>query len=533
MGVTSALDLRVLDDIQTRWASVFTAGGANREPQVKKGTPLQQARAAVDQARGEQAWIEEQIHQQQEAEQQHQSALEQLSRIGTELPQGQERQKALALQLARCSELEAEIGRQQPLLEGLVKDQTGLAQDRKQLQEQQRLVAELETAQAPASARLADLRSQLPALEAASQEARQQLELLEQASSQANRNAQAVEDRLGRLKLLQEQDQLQRQLAALALLQQRLTQLENDLKALPEVDAAAVEQLRKLEAAVRAAEVRAEALAAGVEVIRSGLPLRLDGELLEPGASRLLSQPAVLQVGDDVELRLLPGGGTSAADALAALEKAQQLLAAGLKPYGLASVEEVATAERRRNDLLAEERNLQEQLRSGGDAAKVSQRLNSIRLELEALPADPADGDTAGGVVLEGEALQARLSQLEQDLRQARQARDQAIAAEQSQRQVLQQSNTALEGQRQANETAERELRQQENQLLEARTRVEALLERHGSLEALEAALGGLDQRVLETKATLAALQAELIALAPEQLRMEHQRLEAASLRVV
>jgi chromosome segregation ATPase len=208
----------------------------------------------------------------------------------------------------------------------------------------------------------------------------------------------------------------------------------------------------------------------------------------------------VLQVGDDVELRLLPGGGTSAADALAALEKAQQLLAAGLKPYGLASVEEVATAERRLNDLLAEERNLQEQLRSGGDAAKVSQRLNSIRLELDALPADPADDDTAGGVVLEGEALQARLSELEQDLRQARQGRDQAIAAEQSQRQVLQQSNTALEGQRQAIETAERELRQQENQLLEARTRVEALLERHGSLEALEAALGGLDQRVLEPK---------------------------------
>lgn len=40
LGVTSALDLAVLEDIQQRWSTVFTAGGVNRKPQVRKGSPL-------------------------------------------------------------------------------------------------------------------------------------------------------------------------------------------------------------------------------------------------------------------------------------------------------------------------------------------------------------------------------------------------------------------------------------------------------------------------------------------------------------
>ena len=536
LGVTSALDLAVLDDIQSRWSAVYTAGGANRAPQVKKGSPLQLARAAMAAAQADLAMMEERIDQQAEAEQHYQAAVEQLARITLELPQHQQQRQALGLQLARSRELEAGINQQQPVLEALVKEQTALAQDLQQLQQQQRLVAELEAAQAPGNSRLAALREQLPALESALQQARQQLELLQNASGQAASQAQLIEAKQNRLKLVQERDQLSQQLSGLELLQQRLSQLDRDLESLPAVDGAVVEQLRRLEAAVKAAEVRAESLAAGIEVIRCGQALRLNGELVEAGSTHLLSQAALLQVGDDVELRLLPGGGTTGAEALEAVAKARLALAKALEPYQpfqLVAVEQVATAERRRSDLLAERQNLLAQQRSGGDASKLGLRLQTVlqeleALPLEALPLDPAAGEAPSSTELEGDTLQSRLAQLELELRQARQARDQAMAAEQGQQQQLRQATASLDGHKQAIEQADQELRQCANQLLEAKTRVDALLQRRQSLEALQAAVAELEQQRIAIQMALAALQSELQALDPTKLRSEDQRLEQA-----
>ena len=536
LGVTSALDLAVLDDIQSRWSAVYTAGGANRAPQVKRGSALQLARAAMAAAQADLAMMEERIDQQAEAEQHYQAAVEQLARITLELPQHQQQRQALGLQLARSRELEAGINQQQPVLEALVKEQTALAQDLQQLQQQQRLVAELEAAQAPGNSRLAALREQLPALESALQQARQQLELLQNASGQAASQAQLIEAQQNRLKLTQERDQLSQQLTGLELLQQRLTQLDRDLESLPAVDGAVVEQLRRLEAAVKAAEVRAESLAAGIEVIRCGQVLRLNGELVEAGSTHLLSQAALLQVGDDVELRLLPGGGTTGAEALETVAKARLALAKALEPFQpfqLVAVEQVATAERRRSDLLAERQNLLAQQRSGGDASKLGLRLQTVLQELEAvpleaLPLDPAAGDAPSGTELEADTLQTRLAQLEIELRQARQARDQAMAAEQGQQQQLRQATASLDGHKQAIEQADQELRQSANQLLEAKTRVDALLQRRQSMEALQAAVAELEQQRIAIQMALAALQSELQALDPTKLRSEDQRLEQA-----
>jgi len=52
LGVQSPLDLAVIDDIQNRWSAVYTAGGANRAPQEKKGSSLQVAREARIRAEG-------------------------------------------------------------------------------------------------------------------------------------------------------------------------------------------------------------------------------------------------------------------------------------------------------------------------------------------------------------------------------------------------------------------------------------------------------------------------------------------------
>ena len=536
LGVTSALDLAVLEDIQDRWSSVYTQGGANRAPQVRKGSPLQLARAATVQAEAELHSIEASMAQDALT---YQQALDSLSRIGEQLPQQRLQQEDLLKRLARSRELQEQINSQQPLLDGAAKELTSLGQDRSQLSQQQQRILELTAAQAPGQAALEELKQQLPALESKLQQAQQQLDAEQKRSEQANASARSLERRLNCTRLQREQRQLSEQLISLEELQARLSRLDNDLAALPEVDGAAVDRLRALEAAVRDAQVRAESLSAGIEVIRAGQALSLDGEVLEPGTSRLLSQPAVLQVGNDVELRLLPGGGNDTAQAAAVVDSACQVLADALAVLKLPSLEAVVTAERRRSDLQAERQGLQGQIGTAGDAGKLRARQTEVTRQLAELPVESGDDEPLAGELTSPaghadpvladdnviEDLESRISQLEIALQQSREQRDTANTALKAQQSVLQQASRKLEQRRQEITAAEQGLRQQENQLLEARTLCDSLLERHGSLEALQAAIEAGEKRCDALQALLNALRIELNELDPERLNSEQQRL--------
>lgn len=519
LGVQSPLDLAVIDAIEQRYGEVFTAGGANRAPQVKRGSALQLARAAVADAQDELEAISARIAQQAEAEQAYQAAAEQLERLAQEQPELQRQRQALDQQLNRDRELEAELAKLTPLLAAAQKEHAELSADQQLLTQQTHRVAELEAAKAPDTDKLEALSQQLPELETALQSERQQLDALHQASTTTTAAVTALEARQQRLSQQQQQATLQTQLAALEATEARELQISRDLEALPALTAKDVEQLRRLEAAVREARVRADALATGIEVIRAGVPVRLDGSELAAGSSHLLSEPALLQVGDEVELRLLPGGGISAAEASQAVEAAQQALAAALKRLTLQTVEEAATAERRRSDLLAEQERLRQQA-GAGDAASLRTRLQQITTALEAQAQDPADAAPTA------ETLAERLQQLEQELRQARLSRDAASQAEQKQRQLLLQREQEREALKQAIEAGLQGLRDRDNQLLEARTRVDAVLKRRGTQQALQAALLEQEQRRAASQQRLDALQAEREALGTTTLNARAQQLE-------
>ncbi|MFM8259959.1 MAG: AAA family ATPase [Vulcanococcus sp.] len=530
LGVTSALDLAVLEDIQGRWDAVYTPGGANRAPKVRAGSPLQLARAASEQAQDELHAIEALIGQQVTDAQTYQQALEQLSRIAEQLPLKREQSQDLQKRLARSGELQQQIGTQQPLLDAASKELTSLGHDRSQITQQQQRIVELTAAQAPGQTQLEGMKQQLPVLESGLTQAQQQLEQQQTRSEQEIASARTLERQLNRTRLQREQLQLAKQLAALEALQDRLKGLDADLAALPEVDAAAVERLRKLDAAWRDAQIRAESLSAGIEVIRAGQPIRLDGQPLEQGSTQLLSQPALLQVGYDVEVRLLPGGGNDTAQAAAAVATAHQALTDALAALKLPSLEAVATAERQRSDLQAERQGLLAQPRSGGDTTKLKNRQAAVASKLAELP--PEAGESAFGATapspteeLGVEELDTRIGQLEWALQQAREHRDEASTALKERQAGLQQANRKLEEHRTTITAAEQALRQQDNQLLEARTLLDALVERHGSLEALQAAITALEQRRQELQATLDGLHKELTALDPEQLSAEQLRL--------
>lgn len=528
LGVTSALDLAVLEDIQARWSAVYTPGGANRAPQVRKGSPLQRARAASEQAQTELHSIEASIGQQAEDALAYQQALDTLGQIAEQLPQQRLERQALQLSLSRSLQLEAQITSQQPQLDGVLKELGSLQQDRSQLLQQQTRIQELTADQAPAQAALLGLKEALPGLESSQLQAFSQLEQQQRLSAGAVAAVPVIEERLKRLRLKEEQGRIVQRLADLEALRVRFRDLSKAVEALPALDGPAVERLRRLEAARTTAEARAEALATSLELIRADQPVLLDGEALQPGASRQLCQPSVLQLGNAVEVRLVPGGGAGTAKAAQDLERSDQALASALEAFGLASVEAAAALERRRSDLLAERQRLVEQAKANGEENKLRLRLQAIDGELGS-PSVTAAAETEGldpTASPSEEELLLRISELDTELQQARTSRDAAQREQQRLQSQRQQADQALADQRQAIAAAEQALRQRDNQLLEARTLGDALLQRHQSLEALGAAITAQEQRRDALHTTLTGLRAELDTLAPETLKAADQQLE-------
>ena len=519
LGVQSPLDLAVIDDIQNRWSVVYTAGGANRAPQVKKGSALQVARSAVADAQNALRMIGEQIAQQSEAEQAFQDAEAQLERVRQSRPGLQADRLALEQKLGRCKELEAAIAVAEPQLQVAQETCDELRQDHEQLQQLHRERLTLEAAKAPDLARLHELKGQLPELELARGQALEALQTQDGTVAAATEAATALEGMQKRWQQRLEQGRLQEQLEILSANQARFAALQAELAQLPELKAADVERLRKLEAEQRDALVRAEALSAGIELIRAGQTVRVNGAELTPGSRRLLSEPAVVQVGGDVELRLSPGDGNSAAEAGAVLEAAERTLQAELQRWQVATVEEAATAERRRSDLLAEQQRLVEQ-RDGADPNAVQRRLQELNEALQQQPL--AALDEAG---LDREALEQRLKTAEQRLNSAREQRDTATSRVLELRTQLDQGTQQLDDHKTAITAAEAALRERENQTLTALTLINALQERHGSAEALAEALAQATQRHAELAAGIATLQDELEQLGGGSLKRQFNAL--------
>ena len=520
LGVQSPLDLAVLDDIQTRWATVYTPGGSNRAPQVKTGSPLHDARKAATEAHEDLEAIGVQITQQAAAEHAFQEAEAQLENLRRSLPPLKAQRQDLDQKLTRSRELEAAIAVEKPQWQGAQKERDDLDKDRTQLEELQKQVTTLEAAKAPDQEKLEALKQQLPDLVAARAHAQEQLEVQQEAVAKAIREATAIENLQKGLGQLKEQQRLEQQLAGLATNQARCDALQTEIARIPALTAADVEALRRLETARRDARVRAEALSVGIEVIRAGRPVRVDGVELAAGGRQLLSEPATVQVGDDVELRLTPGDGSNAAEAATVLAEAEGKFQAELQRWQLTTVDEAATAERRRSDLLAEQQRLIEQ-HGGADPEALRLRLNALIQGADAQVAlDAADA------ALQGEALESRLHELEQQLTEARKQRDTATKTEQQQQALVKQSSAELDAQNKLITTSEADLRARENQSLEASTRIHALQERHGSLEALTAVLAQARERCRELQSKLEGLENGLAELGAESLKARAAEIE-------
>jgi hypothetical protein len=321
-------------------------------------------------------------------------------------------------------------------------------------------------------------------------------------------------------------DQLAKKLEQVKERRTHLDELEKQLARTPPVSAQKLKALQRLEGECTKCRAAMEAMAAGLEVVESRVPVEIDGHRLTAGQSHTLAEVADVIIGPDIRLRLRPGGGSSLAEARERLKQTENELDEKLASLGVAGLAEAADAGARRQQIELE--------------------IQTTRASLEGLGADTIDSEFADAahacaVIESGIERRAALvsgfqppsnppdarrlaNRLSQELVEA----ESAEAASRARRETVA---------RHARESADRlgaqrtNLAGQKRAADELGTRLNVLIERCGDdatrarlIEALLAARTTSAEALSETRRKLAELQPDLVESDRQRCRRAVER---------
>jgi hypothetical protein len=331
-ALESALDRRVLEQLQQRSASLFTATG-----RIKAGSPLALALQQEAEAAEELALAQQRLND-------LEAAMEQLRQLGERLQQiDQVERPALQQRLQGQQQRQLLVAQRDPLAASVAQLRRALEQQRERHQLQQQLV-QLEQQQQRHQRQLMQQRAERQAFEQRRQRLLQTQEL--------------AQLQLDLSQLTEEEAQLQEHQRQLHSLQSQAETLKQQLAQGPAIDAEHVRQLRRAEQDWAQAHTRCQAMAASLELLAADQPVCLNGEALQLGEVKQLSSTGELQVGAGVRLRLSPGGGDALPKAQAELERRRQALAALQLSLGVSDSDQAEAIETQRRILESELANL-------------------------------------------------------------------------------------------------------------------------------------------------------------------------------
>ena len=494
-ALQSPLDQQVVDRVDEQLNATFTNLG--RTPRPKKHSPLwtagqQKERVAQELARAEQGVQEDRV------------VSRQLAQVGEELAQVRGRLDDLKKRLPQLRRLQSQCLVQSKELDSLNVRVERLGQDQRSLRELTSAARQHKLDREQSLNQEQVLAQQLASARQTRAEHEEQVNHLRERDTYLFRKVEQLQCR-------KEQRRLQQELQALQDRQQVEERLRNDLGRLPPVGLDEVKELRRLEGRQRDCRTRRDAMAATVELLHARQQVRLGGQALTVGQPFPLTGAAELRVGEDVTVRIRPGGDQTAL--AKAHQEATRALEEKLGRLGVASVEAA-------DEVLRERQGLEQQLKAQRQqvAPRPLQRLQEELAQVEArrrqlAQAAPgkADATPSGEAPLTPAVLERQLGEHQQASRQVKDRCRQAEAA----LNTAQQAVTAIESRQAQVQTRLQVLASQEQSCL---GQVRTLLATHGTIEALATrATEGKEQQA-KARIRLDQLRRQLQdLLAPEQ----------------
>uniref|UniRef100_UPI00056ECEA8 AAA family ATPase n=1 Tax=Verrucomicrobium sp. BvORR106 TaxID=1403819 RepID=UPI00056ECEA8 len=500
-------------DLVDEW---FTKNG---EPRV--ASDWGRADIAVKQAEDTAVQAAAQLRKLEEAAQQHQQAETVLASAKPELERLRNELQTVTQRLSQVEKLRHLQATQQTAVQLAVNTHDNLQKGESEIEQLRTQVAQLREAIAPREQALATLKARVEETQKLVQDREGERQKLDAALREARLRVEAVRTQVEWLEKSQALDVLRQRVEQVKALAARQKEEEQALARLPQVDAAKLKSLRKMETDWIQADAALQAMATGIEVLASDQVIHLGGIPLAPGETRVVSSDAELAIGSGVKLRIHPGGGSSLVQAQQRTEKARAVLQDDLDQSGLDSVQaavEVATLRQLKEGEIGA---LKAQLdglgsgRIGRELAAAEQEEARVLAELERRRAACTDvspaTDLTGARALT-ETVGASLRELEIQETTLKGVLDAASRA-------AREAATQHERQHQAHQAEKDQLTSREAQLAQ-------MVKMHGDDAERTARLQEALTHRRESEEQLAATQRELTALQPELLAGDEQRLK-------
>lgn len=516
----SALDRQVRDRITAEYQALYTPASGK----LKATSPPELARADFEKAEAAMSKATEAITRLESAMVEHATAEQQLKEADAALP---DLRKGLTEATAKLEEVAALRGKE----ENAKRTWEAAEATLKQLSGHDNRIRELHLQAASAREKLKPAEAAETHLIAAGQAADQQAREAEQAlrdKSGAIRTARQLHDFHAAAVAVFEKEEARQRLAIRAkeadTLQAEKQALQERLSKLPPITPQDIRNLRKLDQEAGQARAALQAIAAGIELVGGELPVELDGKPLAAGEARILTDTAELVIGGSTRLRILPGGGTSLAEARSRDQRAQQAFGTALERCGVADLDAAVAGSEQRQDLSQQIVQLEARWKAmGGEgvatelteaasaAGLAKAELERHRAALVTPPADPASPEAARQALA---GYRTELQTAEASEAAARRAEEKTRAQRESAAQALAVHRLQLAQDRQA--------------LRDLETSMQVLESSHGDASTREAALR--DARNLEQEAAghLEAVRKSLSELSPELLSGDRERLQRA-----
>ena len=300
--------------------------------------------------------------------------------------------------------------------------------------------------------------------------------------------------------------------------------LEQQLTGLPSVNKQALQQLRQLEQQLRDAQTRQHAMAAGVKLLRSDQPVRLDGKPLQVGDEQRLSTVFQLQVGDGVVLEIAPGGGQALEDLERTLQSANEQLTESLAALNVASVEAA-------EELLEQRTRLEQQLAAlvaaaPADLGQLEQQKDGLEQRLVELDGELEELADVRRVLEQEQPVPQALSELKALQQQISATSTHTSSAAATAERELEDARSAFQQfqQQRISETSQLEVVRSE--VADRQQRMDQLISQQGDRAAVDGKLESLTQDRQQAEAQLSQLQADRALLSSQDAELEKQRLQ-------
>ena len=305
--------------------------------------------------------------------------------------------------------------------------------------------------------------------------------------------------------------------------QAQLTHLRGELAQQPEVTAARLKKLRKLETELSQSEAALNAMAAGIEVLSASEPVRVGAASLVVGQSHVVTEQTEITVGEGLRLRISPGGGTRLQEAQSQAQESRRELRQELDALGIATVPDAAEVLARRSDLAGKIEIAEAALKSL-DAANLPQTLDVAR---EAAAAAVAEVDRrmaqVAEVILPTTVADAKrwLGAEDRSVQEAESGENQAKFLRDGVVKSLASAEAVLSNHRQARD-------QQITELTGLNAQLHLLIQNHGEDAPRAARLAEALSSKNSVAALLSTTRQSLAELQPDLLTTDQARLKRA-----